>query len=958
MKKLKLIISTLSISIVLNAQAQNSVIKGTIFSLESGEKEALPFVNIMVEGTTNGATTDFDGNFQLNVQKGSYNLVVSFVGYITEKLKIKAGDTPVIISHELKPDNEVLDVVQIVAKVNKESKSAELIEIKNSTGVDNVISSESMAEKNVSNASDATKKMVGLSVVGSKYVFVRGMGDRYNSVYLNGLPLPSPDPDNKVIPLDIFPSSVIQSISVKKAFTPELYGDFAGGAIDIRTKKHPSKPTFNVSLGTSFNSQSTFKDFKTYQGGSNDKWGFEDGTRSMPLDALNSEYYTASGSNIDGQKQGFEHNFNTSNHAAPLNTNFGIFAGNKFTLGKEKNNSEKELGVLFLVNYSNKYSYQNGQYRIINVQEDIQVDYNFEKWIYGTRESALGNIYYKLNNNHNVQYNTLFVNISSDETRETYGSNWDYSDNVFSRRLTFKQNNLLSNQLSGTHKILNDKLHFNWGIAHNITKSIEPDRRQLIYWYKDKNMPDTFIMNDLDVNDNHRFFSKLDETEISAKGEIKYTLKDKQIEGISVSTATLITGYNIKNKSRSFDYRQFNYNVKNLDSQFPAVNVNSPENYINNESMDQGAFYIKELGDPASKYDVYQNITAYYGALDIKPVSSLQVLTGVRYEDGYQFLVTKNQQTPSITEKYVVESGSFTNNLLPSIVLKYSANDTNIIRFTLSKTISRPGFKEVAPFEYVEMFAGTKSKGNPLLKNAYVYNADIRLERYPRFGERIAIGGFYKYIQNPIEKTMLATASGQLQSFANAQKGVVTGVEIELTKSLNMIGADSSRINNFFKQVSFNANAAYIYTQVNIDTTLGGASIISTNLRRPLQGASPFLLNLDLTYQKSFSENFKATAAISYNVFGKRLYAAGSQGIGDSYEMSASNLNLVLKGEFNSNLVVGITLGNLLNPSYNIIQEGSTDDLLISSYKTGVTAGLSLTYKLLEKRNKKEDIKE
>lgn len=956
MKKLQLLISALGVILILNTSAQNSIVKGTIFSFETGEKEAMPFVNIFVEGTTNGTTTDFDGNFQLNVKEGNHNLIVSFVGYVTDKLNITSSkNNPIVINHELKPDDGMLDVVQIVAEVNKNSKAAEITEVKNATGVDNVISSESMTEKNVRNASDATKKMVGLSVVGSKYVFVRGMGDRYNSAYLNGLPLPSPDPDNKVIPLDIFPSSVIQSISVKKAFTPNLYGDFAGGAIDIRTKKYPSKPTFNINLGTSFNSQSTFKDFNTYNGGSNDKWGFEDGSRSMPLDVQNSEYYTATRSNTDGQTQGFEHNFNTSSHSTPLNTSFGIFAGNNFVLGKDKDNSEKELGVLFLANYSNKYSYQNGQYRIINAQEDLQVDYNFDKWTYGTRGSALGNIYYKLNNNHKIQFNSLFVNISSDETRETYGSNWDYVNNVFSRRLTYKQNNLLANQLSGSHNMLEERLSFDWGLAYNTTNSIEPDRRQLIYWYEDKDSPSEYIMNDLDVNDNHRFFSELAEVEISAKGEVKYVLNQKEVDGSNIPTSTLIAGYNVKNKSRTFDYRQFNYNVKNMNSHFSTVNVESPESYINNESMDQGAFYIKEMGDPASKYDVYQNIAAYYTALDWKPSAKFQLLSGIRYENGYQYLITKNQQTPSITEKYIVETGNIVDNLLPSIVLKYSANDTNIVRFTVSKTMSRPGFKEVAPFEYVEMFAGTKSKGNPFLKNAYIYNADVRLERYPRFGERIALGGFYKYIQNPIEKTMLATASGQLQSFANAQKGIVSGIELEFTKSLDFIGSDSSSINNLFKQISFNANAAYIYSQVDIDTTIEGASIISTNLRRPLQGASPFLINLDLTYKKRFSENFRGTAAISYNLFGKRLYAAGAQGIGDSYELPANNLNLVLKGEFNTNFIVGLSIGNMLNPSYNIIQEGMNEDLLINSYKTGITAGLSLTYKLLEKRNKNTD---
>jgi len=958
------IIVTLIIVFSITAFTQ-SVITGNITAEEFGSIQPLPFVNVVIEGTTNGTNTDFDGNFKLDVPEGTYNVSISFVGYKKETVTvITKNSSPVVINKQLITGEDVLMAVQVVAEINKESKASEITEVKNATGVENVISYESMTEKNVSTASDATKKMVGLSVVGSKYVFVRGMGDRYNYAYLNGIPLPSPDPDNKVIPLDIFPSSVIQSISVKKAFTPELYGDFAGGAIDIRTKQYPSKPTFNVKIGTSMNTQSTFKDFKTYNGGKNDFWGFEDGSRSMPFDALQSEYYIATSSNTeatssntDGNTNGFEHNFNTSTTSAPINTSFGIFAGNKFILGEEKKNSDKILGVTFAANYSNKHNYQNGNYRIINAQDETQVDYSFEKWNYNTKGSALGNVFLQLNKNHKIQLNSLFVNISSDEVRETSGFNWDYVDNVFSRRLTYKQSNLQTNQLSGNHTLFSNKLEMNWGLGFNTTKSIEPDRRQLIYWYADGANHDEYIMNDMDVNDNHRFFSELNENEISVKGQIKYNIVTEEKEGIEHPKATIIAGYDTKTKSRTFDYRQFNYNVKNMDNIYTSVNAGSPESYINNESMDQGGFYIKEMGDPASKYDVYQNITAYYGAFDWKPNNKFQLLTGARYEDGYQYLITKNQQIPTITEKYEVDAGNISDKLLPSIVIKYSANDTNIVRFTMSKTVSRPGFKEVAPFEYVEMFAGTKSKGNPYLKNAFIYNVDARIERYPRFGERVAIGGFYKLISNPIEKTMLATASGQLQSFANVQKGVVTGLEFEITKQLTFIGRDSSGINDFFSNVSFNANAAYIYSQVAIDARVEGASIISTNLNRPLQGASPYLVNIDLTHKKRFTDNFKGTVALSYNIFGKRLYAAGAQGIGDSYENSAGNLNLVFRGEFNNRVVAGITLGNLTNPTYSIIQEGQEKDLIINSYQRGITIGCSLTYKLFEKNsNKKETI--
>ena len=269
--------------ILVSTVYSQSKITGVITENIDGVDEPVPFVNLLIKETGQGSSTDFDGNYAISIAPGSYTIEVTFVGYTTQTLVVKVlANENKTVNINLVSNSELIDEFVVVGKADRESKSMDILTTKQATGLENNLGAQKIEEVGASNASDATKKIVGLSVVGSGYVFVRGMGDRYNSAYLNGLPVASPDPDKKVIPLNIFPASVIQSLSVKKSFTSNLEGDFSGGAIDIKTKDYPEEPTLKVSLGTGFNSQTTFKDMLTYKGGKTDYFGFDDGTRSIP----------------------------------------------------------------------------------------------------------------------------------------------------------------------------------------------------------------------------------------------------------------------------------------------------------------------------------------------------------------------------------------------------------------------------------------------------------------------------------------------------------------------------------------------------------------------------------------------------------------------------------------------------------------------------------------------------
>ncbi len=929
------------------ALGQKGTVKGTVYEMMDGKKVPVPFANVIELGTTNGVATDINGNYNFDLTTGNKKVIFSAIGYHVDTIsvQIKAGET-VALNNEVKTKAIVLDGgVEIVAKQDKEKDEMQLTERKEAEGIQTNISKEAMTKAGASDVATGITKVAGLSVVGSKYVFVRGMGDRYNAAYLNGMPIASPDPDNKVIPMNIFPTSVVRSLSVNKAFTPNLYGDFAGGAINIQTKDYPDEPTLMVNLGTGMNTQSTFKDFRTYNGGKSDYWGIDDGTRDMPNDIAAADDYNSS--DAEGANSKFAQNMNAVTKKAPVNTSFSIYGGNYYQLGNNKEESQMGIGVLGLVSHNASSYYQNGKIRTLNLQNVAQLDYDFETYGFATRSSALANILFDLNDRHSITYNMLYVNLSSDETRDTWGSHFDYNRNLFSRRYTYRENNLMVHQLLGKHSLLsNNRLTVNWGAVRSIANSKEPDRRQLVYLYNEDAATD-YSFNHVDRLDNHRFFSALEEYEWAFKAEATYALKFKEEDEETArpqSIWNVTLGYNMRLKERLFDYRQFVYVLNGFNNvnlyQGGPIDINNPDGALNDENLAAGVYEIDEALNPASSYWADQDITAYYLGTDAYITPKLHVTVGARYEDGYQPIVFKDQTQPRFTIKQIVLS----QDVLPSLSMKYEVKENNFIRLSGSKTISRPGFKEIAPFEYTEVFAGMKSRGNPFLINGSNYNTDIRYEVYPNAGELLSVTGFYKYLQNPIERTMLATASGQLQSFQNANEATVMGVELEAIKNLSFLASNDS---SYLKNFSVGINASFLNSQVNLLDT-GAVSNIVTNTERPLQGASPYLVNFDLSYEKyDLEHDVKYTATVSYNVFGKRLSNVGIQGLGDVYELPVNTVNLVVGARFKRRFNVQVSATNLLNPLVLLEQEANPENIEVNSYKRGTSVGISLSYNLL-----------
>ncbi len=989
MKATKILLLMTFLGIMNISHAQTGTVGGVVMQNLGDGEETVPLttVSVLKNGKmTPKVKTDFFGAYSINLPEGENTLV-----FTNRTLQLKA-DTVILnivsgqkITHNVMMSGAgQLEEVVITAKRtldNGKSEVAVVQDVKNDTKVTTQKSRNMIEKTGQSDLGGAAKTMTGMSTVGSS-LYVRGLGDRYNVAYMNGLPIPSPHPDFRVAPLSIFPTDIVSSIEVSKVMSSELYGDFSGGAFNVSTRSFYSQPTLKIGIGSGYNTQTTFNDFRTYEGGHYDYFGFDNGTRQIPeyviansktgtLSAVNNIYPNSIYSSKEGNPTGFNDNFGTKLVSALPNSNFSLTAGNFYPTTKSKDRS-KGIGFLTLLSHDHSYRYENGQIKIINAQSEERLNYDFDKYRRETATTGLFNLYFRLNPKNNISFNSLFVNNSSDEVRESWGSHFDYPRDVYSRRNTYQQNFISVNQIIGTHEFLPfsedsslSRLTIDWRGSYSITGSQEPDRKQFVAFYdeENRNATNSYAFNFIDRNENHIFHSALRESEIAGKVNASYVLKygeqwnSYQKDSLPAEKIILKVGADYKSKKRAFNYKQYNYILNSLaDEVGNNVDIYNMNEFLNSDRHELGQFSIDEVVNFGSSYAAQQQVTGFYSDIQMR-FNKFHIIPGVRFESGYQSVENRNQQTPSEYEKNIILS----NDILPSLITRLNATDKDVFRFVASKTLTRPKFNEVAPFQYVLYFAGMKAQGNPELDNGTNYNADFRYERYGKPGEMFTVGGFYKYLDRPIEQTMRATASGQLMSFANAQSANVIGAEIEMMKSLAFLVSDSlKRDTSILNQFSVAINATYMYTSVIIDTTDGGA--INTNSIRPLEGASPYLINFDLSYKNDFGsddDNNKKSVlfAASYNVFGPRLFSVGSNGIGDQYEQPVNSLNFVSSITFNDTYSFGFKAKNILNPTINIVQQdmvNAGETLNVSSFQRGIDFSLSFSYNIPVAKKKKK----
>ena len=879
------------------ALVQAATLKGVVKDSSTGEP--LTGATVYVKGTTSGAATDLDGRFEITGIKGNEcTLVVSFITYKTKELDLHLTSQMADLEIALDPDNMQLGEVTVVARKNLEGVMALQKERQISNVAIENIGAKEMSIKGISNVQEGVKKMTGISIASAGQLIVRGLGDRYSLTTLNGLAIASPNPDNKLVPLDLFPSSTVQNITVSKVYDVASFADYSGAHIDISTKVNISDDFFEISLNTggAFNTIGRTRYQMDRNGSLFTTSAISRNVLDMPLQEFDEYVKTR---NI------FPTTLQVSKKTALPALGGNISMGKNFRLG------EQTLSVLASVNLSNDYqNIDNAFYKTLEATGNVQSDFNYDSYAQKLKIAALGYVGYTLRESDRIGYTFFYARNANDEYQCRTGVDAEGHKLTGSNNVTHIYS-LQNHQLNGLHHFADDRLELDWGASYGMTNSDEPDRRQVMYIHEDGKL-DLFKLN---RQETMRYFGSLSENEWNGNIGLKWKWNENSFMKV---------GINYKDKNRDYMGTRFYYNLNRLNPEISSIY--DTDGFLNQENIANGNIVVERKKQPKDSYMAGTDILAGYIMADIYPTKKFLINLGVRYEASRQWV----KYTSDGGDWYAKRRDLDTDDFFPTVNLKYSVNDMNVLRLSASRTVTRPSFIEMAPFTYQESYGSAQIRGNENLQNGYNYNFDLRYELFRPNGDMLSVTGYFKYLESPIERIQELNGGATLHSFRNADNGIATGVEVEFRKEL-------------IKNLKLGANASYMYTNVKLPQ--GGAY---TNKERSLQGASPILLNADITWTPKLGENKDLNLALLYNMQGSRIHAVGVSQLGDIKQQAVHTLNFNASYRMNKHWSMKLQVNDILGNDMVFVQDvpATGAKVEVERYKHGPNFEIGVSYKL------------
>jgi outer membrane receptor protein involved in Fe transport len=917
---------TLLISILFSsvAVAQSGKIVGRITDKEFAEE--LIGASVAVVGTSTGALTDLDGNFTISLKPGTYSLRISYIGYQTQTIKgleVKAGEST---RQDIEMGSEGVQAQEIVveAELSTATEGALLTQRRKSLAVSDGISSEFIKKTPDSDAGDAIKRTTGVSVMGGKYVFVRGLGERYSNTQLNGVNIPSPEPEKKVVPMDIIPAGLIDNIITIKTFLPDQPGTFAGGLVRIKTKEFPDEFQLNASVSSGFNSNAHFNDTWRYDGGGLDFLGIDDGERKLPNFGDNLKSFNKN------QLASALGQFN-SNTYLPSSGQYSPNKGFSLAIANQLSLMNMPLGFIANVTYSSgaKYKEQTSFFPRLAANE-YEYLWNSQIATYDVNWGGVLNFTTKLNKDNKIGLKTTYNRTAEDEAMLTEGNSF-YESDILSNlirttRLRFVERQMWSSQLSGSHYLgWLAKSEVEWKAQYASAKRYEPDNRETQYLF-DESLGEYTYNND--YKRNGRFFSDLDDNEVDLLMDLSVPFKQWSGFKGKVKIGGLFTSKNREFWARRFKFQSAQGNYQGL----------TPEELFTSENVANGTIRFEETTDPSDEYTADETIMAGYAMVELPLLRTLRFIGGARVEKNDIKINSFDSNSRP------VEGGFEETNILPSLNLIYELNDQMNLRGSFSQTIANPELRELAPFRFDSY--RTAMVGNPFLEQTNIDNYDIRWEWFPKFGELIAVSLFYKNIDKPLEVVSLAGFGSTPEETTNNGKTAKNyGVEFEFRKRMDFI---SESLSNF----SLSTNITLVQSEIEqgefiyrFNTSSGEleAFPVSSSLsgKRKMQGQSPYVINFNMGYENS---ELGLSGTLLYNIVGERIYQLnGNPNFSDNFvEQSRHQLDLSLSKKLAESLKMKFNIKNILNDRY-LIMFGDDE---AETYKTGTSYSISFSYAL------------
>ncbi|MCB0454223.1 MAG: outer membrane beta-barrel protein [Aequorivita sp.] len=925
--------------------SQTGVVSGVI---NDGEyNDVLSFANVIVKGTQTGTTSDFDGKFNLKLEAGTYTLVFSFVGYQTKEItevKINSGQTTTV-DVTLNASTGQLDEVVVTTTARKNTEASVLSIQKNSVSLMDGLSLESIKKTGASDVAAAVQNVPGVSVQGGKYVYVRGLGDRYTKSILNGMEVPGLDPDRNTLQLDIFPSQILENVLVTKSATAEYPADFTGGVINIVTKDIPTRAEYSVSVGAAYNSDFHFNNnYLSGDKSSTDFLGFDDGLRDDPIpQSQEVPLPQQDGALVQNLTQRFNPRMAALKEQSFMNYNFALTAGDQFEVG------DNRLGYLASISYRNETKYYDEYINGQIYRKDESDKSNFDLLADRTQNGELGNnsvlisglagLTYKTEKS-KYQFNILHIQNGESEAGIFRVDNYIISSNTIKKdNLTYVQRSITNGLLKGQHTFGSDNdWNLEWNLAPSLAKVEDKDFRSTPFRVSinPNTNEETYTIEPSESGDAARFFRSLEELDLAGKIDLE---KEHKLFGFDAKAKI---GGAYTSKKRDFDVIKYSLPLLNFSSATLGGDPDqllSPEN-IYDPNTGSGA-YVRQDSNDSDSYSSKINIAAGYISEEFKLASWVNAALGVRYEKFDLIYTGERQDGSRLVDAKVLGKSDF----FPSANLIFDLNEdaNKKIRTSYSRTTARPSFKEASLAEIFDPISSTTFIGNINLQPTYVNNFDLRYEQYGEAGDFFAISGFYKSFTDPIELSFIRRAYGQYTPL-NLGDAKVFGGELEIRKNLGFI--------NGLQNIDFNLNFSLIESQQEYseDERQGRLDNLRTGETlddyRQLQGQSPYLINLGLNYKEEASG---WQGGIFYNTQGKTLQIVGAGDVADVYTLPFHNVKLNISKAFgkNKNSSISLKFDNLLDDDVeSVYQSFGSKDQLYSKWNPGqeISLGYSLKF--------------
>jgi outer membrane receptor protein involved in Fe transport len=832
----------------------------------------------LIKGTNNGAMTNADGYYNIrNLDEGIYTLEVTALSYIMFEMDFEITKSDTVLDVYIESKDIVMDEIVVRARSRNNTENAIVQIVKTVPQVTSGISSAQISRSPDRVASEVMRRVPGVTIIDDRFIVVRGLAQRYNNAWINGMAAPSVETDSRAFPFDLVPSSQIDNLIVYKSPSPEIPGDFSGGFVKITSKSVPDANRFEASYATGFNTKTQFDDFRIGDGSATDFLGFDNGRRSLSNNfPEHLESVTEPDEITRLTKEGFNRNW-TIRNITPL-------PDQRLTLTlarRMETRGNRVIGNLTSLNYSNTFKgvqrMKNARYDTYNYTEDRSVyldNYEDSQYSNDARLGVLHNWSFVINPLNRIEFKNLLNVLGRNRLTERTGIK-DVSSMYYREQteIQYSSRMIYSGQFAGQHD-LSESANLSWDAGYSYAGKTEPDRRIVNNYAgigSEEDIPSVKTSND----NISRYFHRLHDNSVSAAVNYRQSF-DRFFH------AVLKTGLYGEHQSRDYSVREFIYRYSNLAYEERQTYLSLPfAEMLDDRYLGADKVFIDEITQKTNNYSAEVLHLAGYAALEI-PVGKLSIYAGARLESRHTALTRDRSMSP--TQTLITTNDINELDLLPSVNMVYAFSERHQLRAAYGRSVNRPELRELSPSVYYDFDLFSEIGGNENLQTAKIDNLDLRYEFYPASGETVSLGVFYKYFRNPVEWTFIDMGGSLRYSYENAKEALSLGVELDLRKKLDFVG---------LPDFSVIANAALIASNVRF-----APGEVVSEPDRTMQGQSPYVINAGIHYS---SEKTGLNISALYNRIGKRIVGLGKSNVPDqninnmvpdSYEMPRNALDL------------------------------------------------------------------